>query len=154
MIKDISDWNAAINEAQKITYKSETNDHENTETRIVLTEPKSFQESARIIGKALELLLVSKNQKCGKGNILGSSEFGIDPRKGVTLRANDKFERLKNGLCGADLGKEGFVDSWGDMIGYNAIGLLLELGWYGLPITLLQSSPSIDDKNKGGNPRR
>ena len=33
-----------------------------------------------------------------------------------------------------DLGKEGFVDSFGDLIGYSAVGLMLELGWYELPI--------------------
>ena len=97
-------------------------------------KPVNFQDASAIIGRALEILLISKNQKYGKDNILNSSDFGIDPKKGVALRMNDKFERLKNGLQGMDLGKEGFVDSFGDLIGYSAVGLMLELGWYELQI--------------------
>jgi len=120
MIKDIPDWPTAIQIAKDELYPG--------------LKLKSFQEASKVIGKSLEILLISKNLKYGKGNILNSIEFGIDPKKGIALRMNDKFERLKNGLKGTDLGKEGFIDSFGDLIGYNAIGLMLELGWYELPI--------------------
>lgn len=133
MIKDIPDWPTAIKEAKAIVLGSQI-DGCAKEIVVVPEKPSSFQESCAIIGKATELLLISKNQKYGKGNILNSTDFGIEPKKGVALRMNDKFERLKNGLQGIDLGKEGFIDSFGDLIGYNAIGLLLELGWYELPI--------------------
>lgn len=96
--------------------------------------PKTFQEAAAIIGKALELIIISKNHKYGKGNILNAKQFGIDPRQGTALRMNDKFERLKNGLKGMDLGEEGFLDTWGDLMGYSVVGLLLELKWYELEI--------------------
>lgn len=119
MIKDIPDWETAIDEAKK---------------ELKIESPESFQQAAIILGRAMTLLLISKNKKYGKGNILNSSDFGIDPKKGVALRMNDKFERLKNGLQGTDLGKEGFTETCGDLIGYNAIELLLELGWYELPI--------------------
>ncbi len=123
MIKDIPDWTTAITTAKEELYPDYPG-----------LQLKSFQEASKVLGKALELLLISKNLKYGKGNILNSSDFGIEPKKGVALRMNDKFERLKNGLQGVDLGKEGFIDSFGDLVGYNAIGLMLELGWYELPI--------------------
>lgn len=136
MITDIPDWPAAIKEAREIilgTYSKKT-DSGNFDVQYI-NDPKDFQEAAEILGRALTLLLISKNQKYGKENIEGSVKFGIEPKKGVALRMNDKFERLKNGLQGMDLGKEGFVDSFGDIVGYAAIGLLLEYGWYKLPIS-------------------
>ena len=122
MIKDIPDWKTAIKESTKDVLGAPD------------VKPENFQEASRILGHALEILLISKNQKYGKGNIMNSTDFGIEPRKGVALRMNDKFERLKNGLKGIDLGQEGFIDSFGDLVGYNAIGLMLELNWYTLPI--------------------
>ncbi len=138
MIQDIPDWTSAIKEATKIILGKSIDGFE-CESK-ALTEPISFQQASAILGKALEILLISKNLKYGKGNILNSTDFGIEPTKGVALRMNDKFERLKNGLQGVDLGKEGFIDSFGDLVGYNAIGLLLKLptsdgkSWYELPI--------------------
>lgn len=58
----------------------------------------------------------------------------MTPQQGTALRMNDKFERLKNGLSGVDLGREGKLDTWGDIVGYAMLGVLLELGWYELPI--------------------
>ena len=133
MIQDIPDWTTAIETAKKMILGTYEHDN-NFEDKTMTCEPKNFQEASQILGKALELLLISKNQKYGKGNILNSTEFGIKPKKGVALRMNDKFERLKNGLQGIDLGKEGFVECFGDMMGYNAIGLMLELNWYKLQI--------------------
>ena len=118
-IKDIPDWGAAIKEAQ---------------SELGIQAPETFQQAAIVLGRAMTLLLISKNQKYGKANILNSADFGIDPKKGVALRMNDKFERLKNGLQGVDLGSEGFVETCGDLIGYNAIEILLELDWYNIPI--------------------
>lgn len=121
-VQDIPDWPTAIKIARTIELGESA------------TAPDTFQQAARVLGKALEILLISKNQKYGKANILNATEFGIDPKQGVALRMNDKFERLKNGLQGMDLGEESFTDTFGDLIGYNAVGLLLELGWYELPI--------------------
>lgn len=119
MIKDIPDWKFAIDEAKKETFNR---------------EPTNFQEVCKILGKAMELLLISKNHKYGKGNILKATEYGMTPQQGAMLRENDKTERIKNGFRGINLGKEGFVESYGDKIGYSAICLMLEYGWYELPI--------------------
>ena len=130
-IQDIPDWTEAIRIAfVQIFSERYSAKHNITSPK----KPANFQDASAIIGRALEILLISKNQKYGKDNILNSTDFGVEPKKGVALRMNDKFERLKNGLQGMDLGKEGFVDSFGDLIGYSAVGLMLELGWYELPI--------------------
>lgn len=121
MIQDIPDWKTAIEEAKK---------HLGFEGKQIT----NFENACKTIGKAMELLLISKNQKYGKGNILNAKDFGMSPIQGTALRMNDKFERLKNGLRGVNLGKEGFIESAGDLIGYNAIIIMLELGWYELPI--------------------
>ncbi len=100
------------------------------------------------MGKALELLLISKNEKYGKGNILNATEFGMDVKQGMALRMNDKFERLKNGLKGMDLGKEGFIETFGDLAGYSALGLMLELDWYRIPLKdPLEDSEANNNEN-------
>lgn len=134
MIQDIPDWTTAIYEAQKIILGTYTH-NDNFDDQILPKEPKNFEDVCRVLGKAMELLLISKNQKYGKGNILNARDFGMTPQQGTALRMNDKFERIKNGLRGVNLGKEGFIESAGDLVGYNAIIIMLELGWYELPIS-------------------
>jgi len=126
-IQDIPDWTAAIEAAKKIILP-ETN------------EPKTFQQVAAILGKATELLLISKNQKYGKGNILSALRFGMTVEQGLMLRENDKTERILNSFKGINLGKEGLLESFGDKAGYAEIGMMLQLKtkdgktWYELPI--------------------
>lgn len=127
LIKDIPGWKEAIEEATTIILP--------TSKEIQYRKPKNFQEASAILGKAMELLLISKNVKYGKGNILNAIDFGMDAKQGLGLRMNDKFERLKNGLKGVDLGKEGFIDTFGDLVGYSAIGIMLEMDWYKLPVS-------------------
>ena len=92
------------------------------------------------MGKATELLLISKNQKYGKGNILTATRFQMKVEQGLLLRENDKTERIINGLKGIDLGKEGLLESFGDKAGYSEIGMMLQMKtkngmtWYELPI--------------------
>lgn len=133
MIKDIPGWKEAIEESTKFVkdqYNKSLSPKDHRETF-----PCDFQEASMILGKALELLLISKNVKYGKGNILNAIDFGMDVKQGLGLRMNDKFERLKNGLKGVDLGKEGFIDTFGDLVGYSAIGIMLEMDWYKLPVS-------------------
>ncbi len=141
MIKDIPGWKEAIEEATRIILPisvilPNTEDIQfNTGVTQINNTPKNFQEASAILGKALELLLISKNVKYGKGNILNAIDFGMDAKQGLGLRINDKFERLKNGLKGVDLGKEGLIDTFGDLVGYSAIGIMLEMDWYELPVS-------------------
>lgn len=127
-VVDIPDWSTAIGHA---LYEVVGED-----------EPHNFQEVAKILGKAMELLLISKNEKYGKGNILTATRFGMKVEQGLLLRENDKTERIIQQLTnGVDLGKEGLVESFGDKVGYGAIGVMLQhktkdgKTWYELPIT-------------------
>ena len=132
MVIDIPDWKTAIDEAIQIHLPRAD------------PKPRTFEEVARVMGAALELLLISKNQKYGKGNILNATQFGMQPKQGLALRMNDKFERLKNGLQGKDLGAEGFIESFGDICGYAAIGIMLERNWYQIPL-----EEDVNAKSKG-----
>lgn len=92
-------------------------------------EPVTMQEAVEIIVRALSLLVVSKNQKYGKGNILEFKEHGI------FIRLWDKIQRLKNKLFNnVDLGEETSLDSWGDIAGYAIVAILLQKNWFNLPI--------------------
>lgn len=145
-VQDIPDWTTAIEVAKDIILKEKG---EITNTKIgdkdvqlikVANDPESFQEVAAILGKATELLLISKNQKYGKGNILTATRFGMRVEQGLMLRENDKTERILNSFKGIDLGKEGLLESFGDKAGYSEIGMMLQLKtkegktWYELPI--------------------
>ena len=114
---DIPDWTTAIEVATDHILGIKHKTH----------EPKDFQQVAAILGKATELLLISKNQKYGKGNILSALRFEITVEQGLLLRENDKTERIINALKGVDLGKEGLLESFGDKTGYGAIGVMLQL---------------------------
>ncbi len=128
-VQDIPDWTTAIKVAKDMILGLD------------IEEPKDFQQVAAILGKATELLLISKNQKYGKGNILTATRFGMKVEQGLLLRENDKTERIINALKGVDLGKEGLLESFGDKTGYGAIGVMLQLKtkegktWYELPIS-------------------
>jgi len=126
---DIPDWTTAIKVAKDIILHTGVED------------PKDFQQVAAILGKATELLLISKNQKYGKGNILSALRFGMTVEQGLMLRENDKTERILTSFTGVDLGKEGLIESFGDKAGYSEIGMMLQLKtkdgktWYELPIS-------------------
>lgn len=130
-VQDIPDWTTAIDVAKGIVLRKEG---------VCPADPSTFQEVAAILGKATELLLISKNQKYGKGNILTATRFGMTVEQGLMLRENDKTERILNSFKGIDLGKEGMLESFGDKAGYSEIGMMLQLKtksgmtWYQLPI--------------------
>jgi|APSaa5957512535_1039671.scaffolds.fasta_scaffold12935_6 hypothetical protein len=128
MIQDIPDWTTAIKTAKDVVLGLDIED------------PTNFQQVAAILGKATELLLVSKNEKYGKGNMLSALRFGMTIEQGLMLRENDKTERILNHFNGVNLGKEGLLESFGDKAGYAEIGMMLQLktkdgkSWYELPI--------------------
>lgn len=114
-IIDAKDFPTALKIAQKEILKNR--------------EPKTMQEAVNIITHALAILVISKNAKYGKENVLAFRE------QGVFIRLWDKIQRLKNKLFNnADLGEETELDSWGDVSGYGIVGLLLQKGWFELPI--------------------
>jgi hypothetical protein len=131
MIRDIPDWTKAIDVAKGIVLRKDG---------VCPADPETFQQVAAIMGKATELLLISKNQKYGKANMLVATDYGMTVEQGLMLRENDKTERIKNSFKGVNLGKEGLLESFGDKAGYSEIGMMLQLktksglSWYEVPL--------------------
>jgi len=91
--------------------------------------PQTFEEAAQVITGELADLVVSKQHDYGKGNIL---EFG---EQGILVRANDKFARLKNLILNSNSPmNEPKMDTWRDIAGYAIVALMLERGWFELPM--------------------
>lgn len=94
-------------------------------------KPTNFQEATEIMCDAMKLMIISKNHKYGKNNIL---KFG---QQGIFMRDWDKICRLEEGIIkGKDLGEEGLMETWADNAGYSLVAMLLEKNWYELPVEL------------------
>ena len=79
----------------------------------------------------MRLMIISKNHKYGKNNIL---KFG---QQGIFMRDWDKICRLEEGIIkGKDLGEEGLLETWADNAGYSLVAMLLDKDWYKLPVEL------------------
>jgi hypothetical protein len=76
------------------------------------------------ICEEIKNLLIEKNKRYGKTNI---SEFG---EQGVTIRINDKVERLKNIVMNKveETDDERLEDTYKDLAGYAIIGLMVHRG--------------------------
>ena len=95
------------------------------------SRPTNFQEATEIMCDAMKLMIISKNHKYGKNNIL---KFG---QQGIFMRDWDKICRLEEGIIkGKDLGEEGLMETWADNAGYSLVAMLLEKNWYELPVEL------------------
>ena len=94
------------------------------------TSPTTFEQATKIICRAMELLIISKNHKYGKQNI--NDLGGV----GIFCRTYDKTSRLKSHYIDKkDLGSESVLDTWGDLCGYGMVGVLKENeDWYSLPL--------------------
>ena len=75
--------------------------------------------------------LIRKQHDYGHHNI---SRFG---RHGLLVRVHDKIARLKNlMLQSAAPNNESISDTYTDIVGYSAIGIMWERGWFGLELTI------------------
>lgn len=83
--------------------------------------------------------LVKKQSDYGHENI---SRFG---RGGLLVRCHDKMARLKNLhlVRNAKASNESVTDTYLDIIGYSAIGMLWEREWFLLPLTPDSNEESI-----------
>ena len=70
-----------------------------------------------------------KQHDYGKDNILDFGEFGI------LVRSNDKIARLKN-LMKKNLEAKNAPrqDAWRDLGGYALLAMILDRGWFTLPL--------------------
>lgn len=75
--------------------------------------------------------LIRKQHDYGHHNI---SRFG---RHGLLVRVHDKIARLKNlMLQSASPNNESISDTYTDIVGYSAIGIMWERGWFNLELTI------------------
>jgi hypothetical protein len=119
MIRDCKDFNVALKFAHDDWIAEHNPD----------SVPTTFQDGTEIMCNAMKILLVSKNHKYGKQNIL---KFG---QQGIFIRDWDKICRLEEGIMkDVDLGEEGLLETWADNAGYSLVAMLLEKDWYKLPV--------------------
>lgn len=82
-----------------------------------------------MIRDAILETLIKKQRDYGHGNIL---RFG---RVGILIRTHDKLARLSNLLLTQNSPEnESITDTYTDIVGYSAIGMMLERRWFGLPL--------------------
>lgn len=96
-----------------------------------MSEITTFDDGVKLVAGELAELMIRKQRDYGKANIL---DFGV---QGVLVRANDKMARLKNLLSPAGEKKpnnESIEDTWRDLANYAIIALMLERGYFNLPI--------------------
>ena len=94
-----------------------------------MNNPKTFEEACLKVCVELAELVIRKHRGYGKDNILKFGEFGI------LVRASDKQARLENLIINKipDCG-ETKEDNWKDKAGYSIVALLLNRGWFTLPL--------------------
>jgi hypothetical protein len=88
-----------------------------------------FQDPNEELVNQISTILVKKQKDYGSENI---ARFG---RIGLLVRSHDKVARLENLLGqGKNPQNESMVDNFIDVIGYSAIGIMWERGWFMLPL--------------------
>lgn len=90
-----------------------------------------FQKAGDLLPRmssAMSALICKKQRDYGKSAI---SRFG---RTGLVVRTHDKIARLKNlVLSRTKPSNESISDTFTDIIGYCALGMMWERGWFNLP---------------------
>lgn len=76
----------------------------------------------------LPTLLLSRHMKYGKGNIATFNYVGIG------VRMHDKLSRLTHANKDKDFADETVADTRMDIVGYTAIAVMVQKGWWGLPV--------------------
>jgi len=92
-----------------------------------MKEPKCFEDACRQVAGELATLVNMKQMDYGQENVLAFGELGL------LVRANDKIARLKN-LYGKEGITEPTIDAWRDLAGYAIVRLMLDRGWFALPL--------------------
>jgi len=94
-----------------------------------MSEPTTFEEACRMVIDDICQTVISKQADYGQRNITDFGEIGI------IIRMNDKFARLKNLTTKKKPPRnETKTDTWRDIAGYAVIALMLEKGWFELPL--------------------
>lgn len=76
---------------------------------------------------------------CRKQNDYGHENIARFGRLGLLVRVHDKIARLNNLLAkGGVPQNESIEDTYVDIVGYSAIGMMVERGWFGLQLSSWQ----------------
>jgi hypothetical protein len=91
--------------------------------------PATWTDAMRIVQEALHHLALDRQRQYGKGNM---QKFGLH---GVVIRATDKVERLHTMVWSdRDDVDESIEDTAGDLANYGLFGVMLQRGWWHLPL--------------------
>ena len=92
-------------------------------------KPTSFEEACYQVGFDIQRLVIDKQKDYGQENILAFGE------RGLVVRLWDKVSRLKNLVWNCKSAKnESITDTYRDIAGYAILAIMLERGWFTLPI--------------------
>lgn len=97
---------------------------------------ENFEKSSPVfdswmVREQITQTLIRKQHDYGHENI---SRFG---RHGLLVRVHDKIARLKNLVLNSSTpNNESISDTYTDIVGYSAIGIMWERGWFGLELTI------------------
>ncbi len=97
---------------------------------------ENFEKSSQVfdvwmVQEQITQTLIRKQHDYGHENI---SRFG---RHGLLVRVHDKIARLKNLILNSSSpNNESISDTYTDIVGYSAIGIMWERGWFGLELTI------------------
>ncbi len=90
---------------------------------------ENSEDAFRSLLLEIQGILVRKQHDYGHENI---ARFG---RFGILVRCHDKVARMQNLLTGNRTPQnEPLVDTFADLLGYSAIGMMWEKGWFMLPL--------------------
>jgi len=104
-------------------------------------KPTNFEQAVHKVVSEIAELVIKKQHDYGHGNILAFGETGI------IVRMSDKMERIKNfyrkeqdallkGKRLPSAQNEPKIDSFTDMAGYAIIELMIDKGWFELPLNV------------------
>lgn len=81
------------------------------------------------ISEKIATLITWKQRDYGSDNILRFGRFGL------LVRVHDKIARLENlAARGVEPNNESVADNYLDVIGYCTVAMMLERGWFELPL--------------------
>lgn len=95
-----------------------------------------FSETSEKSKKMQDLCAQILATLCRKQNDYGHENIARFGRLGLLVRVHDKIARLNNLITkGGVPQNESIEDTYVDIVGYSAIGMMVERGWFGLQLS-------------------
>jgi len=108
--------------------------------------PDTFDDAIHRLANEIADVVISKQKDYGQSNILDAP---FTPQVGLVVRLWDKVSRLKNLTeRGYKPENESINDTYIDIIGYALLALMVDRGWFTLPLKLEKNEqfndPALD----------